>query len=65
MTLNRGNYKFIPLEFSNRIQRTSVEEEKDFALDIHKTPVIHKWDTAIEKMNSVTIFIMQSIFNRG
>lgn len=65
MALNRENYKFIPLEFSNRIQRTTVEEEKAFALDNHKMPVIHKWDTSIEKTNSITIFIMQSIFNRG
>lgn len=65
MTLNRENYKFMPLGVNNKIQRSSVEEEKDFSLVNHKMAVIYRWDTTMGKANSVTGFIMQSFFNRG
>lgn len=54
MALNRESYTFVSLGINKKIQRSSVEEEKDFVLVNHKMAVIHRWDIIMGKANSVT-----------
>lgn len=52
------------LGVNNKIKRSLLEEEKDFALVNHKMAVIQRWDPTTGEANSVTRIIMQSFFNR-